>query len=227
MIRALVFDFDGLILDTEGPELQSWSEIYEDHGATLAFDLWATTIGTASTFDPHAELERQLGRSLDRDQIRARRRQRNQELISAEEVRPGVLEYVRTARERGFGLAVASSSPRSWVGGHLARLGIASHFDYLRCADDVRLVKPDPELYLSAIAALGVAANEAIAIEDSPNGILGAKRAGLFCVAVPNPITRQLPLNLADVRVDSLADLPLDRLLEVLGGAIAPEDSRA
>jgi HAD superfamily hydrolase (TIGR01509 family) len=226
MIRALVFDFDGLILDTEGPELQSWSEIYGDHGAVLAFDVWAATIGTASTFDPHAELERQIGRSLDRDHIRARRRQRNQELLAAEVVRPGVLDYVRAARKRGLGLAVASSSPRSWVGSHLERLGIASHFDHVRCADDVRVVKPDPELYLAAIAALGVAPNEAVAIEDSPNGILAAKRAGLLCLAVPNPITRQLPLDLADVRVDSLVDLPLARLLEVLGAQMTLDDRR-
>jgi HAD superfamily hydrolase (TIGR01509 family) len=226
LIRALIFDFDGLILDTEGPEFQSWIEIYQYHGARLEFAVWAATIGTASTFDAYAELERQVGRPLDRAAIRAHRRQRNEELFAAEAVRPGVLDYVREARERGLGLAVASSSPRSWVGGHLERLGIINHFDHLRCADDVQLVKPDPELYLSAIDALGVAANEAIALEDSPNGILAAKRAGLYCVAVPNPLTRQLPLDLADLRVESLADLPLQRLLDAHEGVMNAETRR-
>jgi HAD superfamily hydrolase (TIGR01509 family) len=115
-------------------------------------------------------------------------------------------------------LAVASSSPRSWVGGHLERLGIIDHFDHLRCADDVRQVKPDPELYLAALAALGVAAHEAIALEDSPNGVLAAKRAGLFCVAVPNSLTRQMPLDHADRLVDSLADLPLQDLVDSIRG---------
>ena len=174
MIRALVFDFDGLILDTEGPEFQSWIEIFQAHGVQLDFNVWAETIGTASTFNAYDELERLVGRSLARDVIRTRRRQRNQELIEAEAVRPGVLDYVAAARAFGLGLAVASSSPRSWVGGHLERLGIIGHFDHLRCADDVRQVKPDPELYLAAVEALGVAATEAIALEDSPNGILAA-----------------------------------------------------
>jgi HAD superfamily hydrolase (TIGR01509 family) len=218
MIRALIFDFDGLILDTEGPEFQSWIEIYEVHGARLDFAVWASTIGTLSSFDAHDELERQVGSSLDRESIRARRRQRNQELLAAETVRPGILDYVSQARQRGMRLAVASSSPRSWVGGHLERLGIIDRFDHLRCADDVRQVKPDPELYLSALAALGVAADEAIAIEDSPNGVLAAKRAGLFCVAVPNALTRQLVMDHADLLVDSLANLPLQVLIDSIRG---------
>ena len=211
--RALIFDFDGLILDTETPEFQAWTEIYEDHGVQLDFETWAVCIGTAGTFDPYDELERRLGGPIDRGSIRTRRRRRNQELLDVESVRPGVLDYVTEARERGMRLAVASSSPLSWVGGHLERLGIMSLFDHVRTADDVRQVKPDPELYLTALAALGVEAGEAIALEDSPNGVLAAKRAGLYCVAVPNALTRRLTFEHADLRVDSLGDLPLQRLL--------------
>ena len=93
------------------------------------------------------------------------------------------------------------------------RLGLMEHFDAIKCANDVTNVKPDPELYLIALVALKVRASEAIALEDSPNGILAAKRAGLFCVAVPNPITVQLSLDHADLRLDSLAELPLEKLL--------------
>lgn len=212
-IRALIFDFDGLILDTEGPEYQSWSEIYQAYGCRLDFARWATCIGTANTFDPYAELERQLGKPIDRGQIRTARRARNEELLRAESVRTGIAEYLDAAQEFGIACAVASSSPRSWVAGHLRRLGLLDAFACLRCADDVLEVKPNPALYQAAIAALGVTPFEAVALEDSPNGVLAAKRAGLTCVAIPNATTRQLPLDHADLIVDSLLELPLARLI--------------
>lgn len=213
MIQALIFDFDGLILDTEGPEFTSWQEVFAAHGLTLPLSTYAVAIGTADAFDPLAELERQLGRSVDRERIRAARRARNQELIAAQALRPGIEAYLARADQLGLRLGVASSSTRDWVAGHLERLGIIGHFACLRCRDDVARVKPDPELYRSALAALGARPDQAVALEDSPNGILAAKRADLFCVAIPNPLTRRLRLDQADLRVDSLADLPLEQLL--------------
>jgi HAD superfamily hydrolase (TIGR01509 family) len=214
MIDALVFDFDGLILDTEGPDFQSWQEIYAAHGCSLPLTVWAVAIGTVGAFDPYVELERQLGRPIDREAVRTLHQRRMFELIAAETVRPGVEAYLRDARRLGIRVAVASSSPRDWVAGHLARLGLLEHFACLRCSDDVREVKPSPELYQSALLALGVPPEQAIALEDSPNGVLAAKRAGLFCVAVPNSLTRQLPLDHADLTVSSLQELPLQALIE-------------
>jgi HAD superfamily hydrolase (TIGR01509 family) len=210
---AIIFDFDGLILDTEGPEFQTWSEIYAAHGARLDLATWAVCIGTANAFDPYADLEARIGHPIRHDEVRAERRQRNNELLALQGVQPGVVDYIERAKELGLGLGVASSSHRSWVAGHLERLGLLESFDFLSCADDVARVKPDPELYLRALTALGVAADQAIALEDSPNGILAAKRAGIFCVAVPNPLTSQLPLDHADLRLGSLADVRLDDLL--------------
>jgi beta-phosphoglucomutase-like phosphatase (HAD superfamily) len=120
-----------------------------------------------------------------------------------------VIARLEEARALGIKLAIASSSSRSWVEGHLERLGLAPHFECVRCSDHVTVVKPDPTLYRLALEALGVAPEEAIAFEDSPNGILAAKRAGLFCVAVPNDATRDLALNAADLCVASLADVTL------------------
>ncbi|MGH2458018.1 MAG: HAD family hydrolase, partial [Chloroflexota bacterium] len=201
------------ILDTEGPEFRTWQEIYRAHGAELTLATYAVAIGTLNAFDAFAELERQLGRPIDRDALRRTRRQRNDELLAGEPIRPGVEDYLRDATALGLKLGVASSSPRWWVAGHLDRLGLISRFDCLKSADDVAVVKPEPELYLSALRALGVWPDQAIALEDSPNGILAAKRAGLYCVAVPNDLTKQLPLDRADLRLDSLADLSLARLL--------------
>jgi beta-phosphoglucomutase-like phosphatase (HAD superfamily) len=110
-------------------------------------------------------------------------------------------------------LAVASSSSRAWVAGHLQRLGVLERFEVLKCSDDVERVKPDPALYRAACEHLGVPPARAVAIEDSPNGILAAKRAGLFCVAVPNALTGRLVLDAADLRLASLSELPLANLL--------------
>ena len=213
MIRAIVFDFDGLILDTELPEFQSWQDIYQTYGCTLPFAVWAMGIGTTEAFDPYAYLEEQLGRAVDREAVRLQQRQQCDALIAAQMVLPGVHDYIADAKRLNLQLGVASSSSRAWVSGHLTRLELQQHFVCMRCRDDVPRTKPDPALYQAALAALEVRPEEAIALEDSPNGILAAKRAGLFCVAVPNALTCQLPLDQADLRIPSLAALPLPRLL--------------
>lgn len=214
MIRALIFDFDGLILDTETTDLQAWREIYLEYGCTLPLSAWATGVGgSPDLFDPCQYLESQLGRPVDREAIRAKKRRREAELVETQPVLPGVREYITDAERLGLKLGVASSSSRSWVMGHLSRLGLLTYFHCIQCADDVKRAKPDPDLYLSVLDRLGFQANQAIAFEDSPNGILAAKRAGLFCVAVPNPVTRQLSLQQADLQLTSLAELPLEKLL--------------
>jgi HAD superfamily hydrolase (TIGR01509 family) len=217
MIQAVIFDFDGLILDTEVPEFQVWQEIYQVYGCDLPLANCAAGIGTSwDAFDAHAYLEGQLGRRLDREHLREQRRQRCAELIEVQPILPGVEEYIADAKRLGMRLGVASSSSREWVVGHLARLGLSPHFDCIKCSDDVPRVKPDPALYQAVLEALGLRADQAIALEDSPNGIAAAKRAGLFCIAVPNPLTCQLPLGQADLQLRSLAELPLGRLLEQL-----------
>jgi beta-phosphoglucomutase-like phosphatase (HAD superfamily) len=193
VIRALIFDFDGLIIDTEWPDFRSWQEIYEAYGCTLSRDEWSRWIGTLGLFDPHARLEEELGRSLDRTEVRVQRRTRFDALMVGQPILPGVVSILDAAQQRGLKLGIASSSPRSWVGGFLGPLGLASTFDTLQ----------------------GVTAHQAVALEDSPNGVRAAKRAGLYCVAVPNSMTRGLVLDHADLQVDSLADLSLDELLSI------------
>ena len=214
MIKGLIFDFDGLILDTELPVFQTWQEIYQSYGCYLPLSSWAMNIGVgADVFDPYEDLERQLGRPVDREQIRALRRRRQVKRIEAQPVLPGVREYIAEAKGLGLGIGLASSSSRDWVVGHLTRLGLEQQFDSIKCSDDVQLTKPDPELYLANLDSLGIQADEAVALEDSPNGIASAKAAGIFCVTVPNFLTSQLPLNDADLRLASLAEISLGDLL--------------
>ena len=216
MIRAIVFDFDGLILDTEEPVYRSWLEVYEAHGEELQFERWAQFVGSTTIgFHPQHHLEERLGRPLSKE-VLERRIGRRTELILAQKVLPGVVQHLESAQAMGLKLGVASSSTADWVTGHLARLGILDRFDCVRCRDDVANAKPEPDLYLAALDCLGVRASEAIAIEDSPNGVMAAKRAGMRCVAIPNSITAQLDLGQADLLYGSLAEVTMAELLRRL-----------
>lgn len=223
MIRALIFDFDGLILDTEVPDFESWQEIFAEYDCSLSLDTWSGYIGTASdAFSPFDHLEAQLGTPILRDEIRDRRRARYLELVARQSILPGVREYLNDARRLGLKIGLATSSSGGWAPGHLDRLELLRYFDSVHCAEHVKVVKPDPELYLRCVAALGVEPHETVALEDSPNGIRAARRAGLYCVAVPNALTRGLPLHEADLQLTSLSEMPLEALLRKLSGSGPP-----
>jgi HAD superfamily hydrolase (TIGR01509 family) len=214
MIRAIVFDFDGLILDTEEPVYRSWLEVYQAHGEELPFERWVQIVGSTTTgFHPQHHLEERLGRALPKE-VLDRRIGRRTELVLAQKLLPGVVSHIDQAKGMGLKVGVASSSTAEWVRGHLARLGILEQFDCLRCRDDVANAKPAPDLYVAVLDCLGVAASDAFAIEDSPNGVMAAKRAGLRCVAIPNSITAKLDLSGADVLLRSLAEITLADLLK-------------
>jgi len=216
MIEAIVFDFDGLILDTEEPVYRSWVEVYEAHGESLPFERWVQIVGsTTAVFHPQHHLEERLGRPLTKEVV-DRRIERRTELVLAQKLLPGILQHIDAARSLGLKLGVASSSTRDWVSGHLGRLGILGRFDCVRCRDDVNNAKPAPDLYLAVLDCLGVSASDALAIEDSPNGVIAAKSAGMRCVAIPNSITAKLDLSAADLMLRSLAEVTLPDLLRRL-----------
>jgi HAD superfamily hydrolase (TIGR01509 family) len=217
-IRAFLFDFDGLIVDTEVPSRAGWEHVYREHGHELPPEKWALVVGTVGAWDPMAHLEELVGTPLERDRITERRREHEFALADAEELRPGILEYFAEARRRGLKRAIVSSADRRWIDRHLARLEQAVGWDAIVTADhDRSRAKPNPDLYLEALERLGVAADEAIAFEDSPNGVRAAQAAGIFCVAVPNEVTRALGLDEADLVLDSLAELPPAELLARFG----------
>ena len=219
MVYALIFDFDGVIIDTETPDFASWQDVYRSYGAELDPALWKSFIGAGQgLFDVYGHLEHLVGAQVDREHIRELRRRHYLDVVAAQPVLPGVLEYVSQARDLGLKVGLASSSSRDWVLGHLASRGLTRHFDVIRCADNVSRVKPDPELYLRAVADLGTVPAQALAIEDSPNGVTAAKGAGLYCVAVPNGMTGDLQLDHADLTLSSLVDLSLGELLARLDG---------
>lgn len=217
-IKALIFDFDGLILDTETPDYQVWQSIYREHGFELPQDEWGKIIGGMgfSNFDAAEYLSLLTQGQLDSVSLRARHNSESHTLTSAQPIMPGVTDQLHEAKRMKLKLAIASSSPHSWVDTHASRLGILEYFDKVICADDVApgRTKPNPDLFLLALDQLKVQKEEAIVFEDSPNGVKAAKSAGIFVVAVPNPVTSLLSIEGANLTLTSLTDLYLPELLD-------------
>lgn len=136
--------------------------------------------------------------------------------MEGQKLRPGVTDYLKQAKTLGLRVALASSSSRAWVTGYLKKYGLLDQFECIRTREDVVKVKPDPALYLSALQALGIRPEEAVAFEDSPNGALAAKAAGMFCVIVPNSITRTLTFGKFDLQLDSMSSMGLDEVISRL-----------
>ena len=218
MIQALIFDFDGLILDTETPEFRVWQDIYREHGYELPAEKWATIVGGAgySDFDAAENLSLLTQGRLDSASLRDRNRLESGALIHSQGPLPGVMDYLRDAKRLGLKLAIASSSDRPWVHRHAGRLGLLHYFDQVITQEDVRpgRTKPNPDLFLKALNRLRVRKEAAIVFEDSPNGVKAARRAGIFVVAVPNELTSTLSLEEANLILRSLSDMPLTALLD-------------
>jgi HAD superfamily hydrolase (TIGR01509 family) len=221
-VRALLLDFDGTMLETESSSYGSWRALLAEHGYELTPETWSAAVGTIGGVDPIALLEEHLGTTVDREALEARARAHHMETLAEEELRPGVQQLVDEAHERGIATAIVTSASRWWVTSHLRRLGLEEEWELIVSADrDPSRAKPEPVLYLEAARELGVPPEEAVAIEDSPNGVTAARRAGMQVVAFPNPVTAAMDLAEADAVVDELDGLGLDGLLERIGRTAA------
>jgi HAD superfamily hydrolase (TIGR01509 family) len=216
-LGAVVFDFDGLILDTEWCEYATAAAVFEAHGQELSLELLKTFIG--STDHPHWAdiLEEQLGRAVDRATLVPARRLANRECTAGLAPLPGVLALLDALAVDGVPLAVSSSSPADWVLGHLSDHGLTDRFAVISTGDEVVRTKPDPAVYLLSCERLGVDPARAVAVEDSVNGVRAAKAAGMAAVAVPSTLTADMDFGHADlVRASCLELTP-----EVLAGLVA------
>jgi putative hydrolase of the HAD superfamily len=212
-IKGFIFDFDGLILDTEKPGFLAWKVIFDRYNQPFALEDWKKAIGTGpSAFDPALHLCALVQESLNSSRLHEEQLVIANDLIRTYPILPGVLDFITDAKATGRKLAIASSSPRSWVIGHLSRLELIQYFDAILTADDVMYVKPAPDLYLLALSRLELIPAEAVVFEDSPNGILAANAAGIICIAVPNEITRTMDISNADVIFDSFEEITISLL---------------
>ena len=222
MPAALIFDFDGIILDTEQAEFAAWTRVYREHGTALAFDEWVVCVGTLGAFDPVAHLAGLLGRPVDAAAVKERKRVLNDALLRDLPVLPGVRERLAEAKAAGVPCAIASSSTADWVEPLLAARGLRGSFAVVSVRGGMLRAKPEPDTYLAALAALGIPAGRAVALEDSMNGVAAAKAAGLYCVAVPNPVTAGMDLSRADRRIGSLLETDLHDLDQSLNQGRVP-----
>lgn len=207
-LKGIIFDFDGLIIDTEMPGCNAWAELFNQHGFSFTIEDWKKAIGTGpSAYDPAKHLSDLTNGLLDADTIQKQTLARTRELIELQPMLPGVLDFIIAAERLGLPMAVASSSNREWVEGYLSKLGIRKFFKVVCTSNDVTNVKPDPELFLLAAKKLGIAPAEAVIFEDSPSGIRAAKAAGIPCIAIPNDITKSMDLSLATKVVNSFLEL--------------------
>jgi HAD superfamily hydrolase (TIGR01509 family) len=202
MIRAIVFDFDGLILDTETPMITAFGEIHRERNMPFDRARYMRSIGTVDQdFDPW----KAFGPSAPRSELETERLRINQELLEQQKVLPGVVDLIDEARQHGLPLAVASNSSREHVDGYLKYLGLYEKFEFTSCRTEDMAPKPAPDIYLAVLEKLGVLGEEALALEDSATGIVSARAAGLWCVAVPNESTREQDFTPAHLRLESLA----------------------
>jgi HAD superfamily hydrolase (TIGR01509 family) len=208
--RAVIFDMDGLLLDTEILWHTAESDLFRRHGGVFTWDDKMAVIGTSYEFTAEY-FARRLGRpATDGPALVAEMIELMHGLVKrAVDARPGAVELVtRLRRHRGVRLGLASNSPRFLVDDALATAGLTDAFETIVTSDDVERAKPDPDIYLLACERLGVPPSEALALEDSASGVAAAKAAGLFCIAVPQ--FAETDVSAADEVVDSLERLLAD-----------------
>ncbi|MGW2254623.1 HAD family hydrolase [Kitasatospora sp. NPDC001660] len=224
--QALLFDFDGLICDTERAARRSWDELYTRHGLEFPPGLWAAMSGRPTGEALAArDLGERLGRELTPHELRERRAAKSR-LAAAEPLRPGVAALLAEATGAGIPCAVVSSADAHWVRTHLARLDVLDRFADLVTGERAAAHKPAPDLYLTALSAMGVTAARALAFEDSAVGVAAAVAAGIACVAVPNGADDPPPLTGAAAVLASLEDFTLRRPIRAPAPVTTPDTTK-
>lgn len=219
VLQALIFDFDGLMVDTETAIYHSWKEIYAAHGQELPLATYVQCVGShGSAYDPLTELGSLTGLELDREEVMAWQSQRNRELHSGLDTRPGIREILAEAQQSNVLCAVASSSNALWVHGWLDKLHLRSYFTEIITRDDVARAKPAPDLFLLALQKLGISGQDALVLEDSVNGLIAACAANIPCVIIPNEVTSGLDFSAAKTVLPTLQGISLKRLGELALG---------
>ena len=204
---AVIFDFDGTIVDTEWPVYEAARVAHEHHGLDLPIGEWVQIVGTADNKPLDERIRTLLGREPDLGAIERAKEEHGRVRMSGPAL-PGVRELIGSTHAAGRPLGIASSSPMDWVGGHLERLGLYERFTSFSTRDQVDRGKPAPDLFLLAAAQLELDPADMLVIEDSRNGAIAAKAAGMPVVVIPNRVTRHDVPTEADLVIDSLLDFP-------------------
>jgi len=204
---AVLFDFDGVLVDTEWAIYQSWRRVFEAHGHELPLEIYTRCIGSDfATWSPKTHLEELTGLAFDWHDLDARRQEEIMAELDGEGPMAGVHEMLAKLHAAGVPAAVVSSSSHRWVDGWLEKLGLQVAFATTVCRGDAPRIKPAPDLYLATARRLDLAAHTCLVIEDSVNGLNAAKEAGMRVWAVPNRVTGCLDFTRADQVFRSLKE---------------------
>lgn len=208
MLKGIIWDFDGTIVDTETPQYQAWDQVFREHGTHLDPELWSQLVGTVTDLDLFEVLQQRMGQ-LKRASVVRRLGQLLDVGLRGAPLRAGVENLMREAQRVGMKQAIASSSGRGWIREYIVRHGLDQYLETIASADDVDCVKPDPAVYRVALQKLGLHARDCIAVEDSPHGASAAIAAQLVCVVVANPSTIALTFPVGVHRCQSLQNVSL------------------
>ncbi|PEJ57251.1 HAD family hydrolase [Bacillus sp. AFS002410] len=215
MIKAVIFDFDGLIVDTESVWYEAYKEVLNRYKVELTLQKFSEVVGTSDEI-LFEYINSNLKEPIEKEIIEQMAKELVDEKLLEPVLRESVEDYLISAKNAGLQIALASSSSREWVQSFLEKLNIYEYFSVIKTKEDVAKVKPDPELYLKAIEEIGVDVTEAIAFEDSLNGLIAATKAGLQCVIVPNSVTSHLAFENHSLRISSMAEKSLEDVIEQL-----------
>ena len=195
----MLFDFDGVLVDTEWAIYQAWRRTFEAHGHELPLAMYTRCIGSDfTTWSPKTHLEELSGKGFDWHDLDARRQQEIRRDLTHEGPMPGAVTLLEKLTSAGIAQAVVSSSSHQWVDGWLAKLGLAGHFKTVVCRGDAPRIKPAPDLFLEAARRLGIEPSGCLVIEDSLNGLASAHAAGMPVWVVPNRVTARLDFAAAE-----------------------------
>jgi len=209
-VKAVIFDFDGLVVDTETPAFSAWSEIYQEFGAELLLSDWVQCVGSGyGRFDPVKNLEEITGMSLQGEELIFKKERIKSGICLNQPLLPGVKNIILDASSLNLPISIASSSPRSWIDLHADRTGILPFVSVICTREDVDKIKPAPDLYLLAAERLQISPNDCVVFEDSQNGVTAALAAGMRVVAIPNSITKGSDFSAAHLVVESATDCNL------------------
>ncbi len=215
-VRAVVFDFDGLLMDTESTSFLSWQYEWSQWGLTLQAADFFVNHGGDVTEDRYALLAEAVGPGFDRAVSQQRRVAYREKLNEELDLADGLREWLEEAASLGLRLAVASSSPLDWLATHLERAGVLDAFEVLAGGDEVGQHKPAPDVYELALGRLTLSCAAAVAVEDTAHGVAAAHAAGMRCIAIPNPFVALECVRHADLVLSSASQLGLADALSQL-----------
>jgi len=217
---AVIFDFDGLIVDSETPEFEAHRQIFAEHGVTLTAEEWLQEVGSYSPDRNWFErLGHRIGRPLDHVALREDKRRRFWEVVIMEPM-PGIRRLLHELAAAGVPLGLATSSEASWINRATEILDVTHYFRAIVTGNDVTRRKPHPEPYLLAASRLGVPPVHCVAIEDSEHGLAAARAAGMKTVVIPNWLTEMQDLSAAHLRVRSAEQLQVEILARLATGGV-------